>query len=178
MGEILSQDVEFISDFMGLLTITPGSHPKTYRVLHIASLIGSFIALHFKGSKVDGYERVRPSQLCPALLPPVPVPGHASFPSGHSTQAHLMAGCIGYLLDQAALPQPDRDALTIDLGVLADRVARNREIAGLHYESDSKGGAALAASVLATLTNNNAAVPAGVVAMFDDAITEAIGEWP
>ena len=49
MGEILSQDAEFITDFMGLLTITPGSHPNTYRVLHAASLIGSYAVLYYKG---------------------------------------------------------------------------------------------------------------------------------
>ena len=49
MGLILSQDVEFFTDFLAVLTIRPGSHPQTWRVLHIASLIGSFAALYFKG---------------------------------------------------------------------------------------------------------------------------------
>jgi hypothetical protein len=165
MGEILSQDIEFISDFMGVLSITPGSHPKTYRVLHIASLIGSFAALYFKGA----YERPRPSQLCPALLPPIPVPGHSSFPSGHSTQAHLMARCITHML----VVVPDSDAISADLRVLAKRVARNREIAGLHYASDSKGGDALAESVFDTLINNTNTN----LMRFNNAITEAQAEW-
>src|SRR5215813_7986191 len=58
MGEILSQDVEFTTDFMALLAITPGSHPNTYRVLHIASLIGSYAVLYYKGRR----NRPRPSQ--------------------------------------------------------------------------------------------------------------------
>src|SRR5437868_15103207 len=114
--------------------------------MHIASQIASFGALYFKGH----YNRARPSQLCPALLPPIPVPGHASFPSGHSTQAHLMMLCLVHVLEEADVPQPDRDAISADLRVLADRVARNREIAGLHYASDSKGGVALAKSVFDT----------------------------
>jgi len=167
IGEILSQDGEFFSDFMGLLTISSGSYPKTYRVLHIASLIGSFTALHFKGI----YERPRPSQLCPALLPPIPVPGHSSFPSGHSTQAHLMALCMGQLLTQANVPQPDRGNISADLRVLADRIGRNREIAGLHYESDTAGGVALAQSVFDTLTNAQ-----NPINKFADAITSAVEE--
>jgi len=166
IGEILSQDAEFFSDFMGLLTITPGSYPKTYRVLHIASLIGSFTALHFKAI----YERPRPSQLCPALLPPIPVPGHSSFPSGHSTQAHLMALCMDHLLTEANVPQPDLANISADLRVLADRIGRNREIAGLHYESDTAGGVALAQSVFDTLTN----APIGT---FVNAINDAVEEW-
>ena len=94
MGEILSQDVEFTTDFMALLAITPGSHPNTYRVLHIASLIGSYAVLYYKGLR----DRPRPSQLCPALLPPIPMPGHASWPSGHATQAWLKALCMEHVL--------------------------------------------------------------------------------
>jgi PAP2 superfamily len=169
LGEILAQDGEFFSAFMGLLTMTPGSHPKTYRVMHIASQIASFGALYFKGY----YDRPRPTHLCPALLPPIQVPGHSSFPSGHSTQAHLMSLCMRYLLTQAAVPQPDFDALTKDLAVLADRIARNRELAGLHFANDSKGGVELANALFATLTDASSGV-----AKFNEAIGEAKSEWP
>ena len=94
LGEILSQADEFISYFMNLMTISPSSFPKTTRVLYLASLIGHLVAMKLKAY----FNRMRPSQLCPALLPPLAVPGHASFPSGHSTQAHLMALCINDVL--------------------------------------------------------------------------------
>jgi acid phosphatase (class A) len=38
-----------------------------------------------------------------------------------------------------------------DLWTLADRIARNREIAGLHYESDTAAGVAIARSILPLL---------------------------
>ena len=151
MGEILSQDVEFNTDFMALLAITPGSHPNTYRVLHIASLIGSYAALYYKGL----YQRPRPSQLCPALLPPIPMPGHASWPSGHATQAWLKALCIEHVLKGAqsgTLTQSDLDAVSSNLRTLAIRVGRNREIAGLHYPTDSDAGRKLAATIAPVLT--------------------------
>ena len=97
LGEILTQDVEFITAFMEALAITPGSHYRTFRMLHIASLIGSFAALHYK----HVFDRPRPSWELPALMPPIPVPGHSSFPSGHATQAHLMAKCMGLVFDLA-----------------------------------------------------------------------------
>ena len=37
------------------------------------------------------YQRPRPSQLWPELMPPIEVPGHASFPSAHATQAYTVA---------------------------------------------------------------------------------------
>jgi membrane-associated phospholipid phosphatase len=80
------------------------------------------------------------------------VPGHASFPSGHSTQAHLMALCVNDVFN--TLPQ--QNTVLEDLWTLADRIARNREIAGLHYPSDSDAGRAIA---LATLPQLQASVP-------------------
>jgi hypothetical protein len=148
--------------------------------LHIASLIGSFAALFFKGK----YDLPRPSQICPALLPPIPVPGHASWPSGHSTQAHLMMRCMVRVFattatvanptatpPTTAMTATDQSVLTADLTVLADSIARNREIAGLHYPGDSDGGVALAA-VLDTQI-----LTTGTVSLFDDAITAAAREW-
>ena len=150
LGEILTQDVEFITAFMEALTITPGSNPKTFRILHIASLIGSYTALHFK----ETFDRPRPSYEVPALLPPIPVPGHSAFPSGHATQAHLMVECIDYVYSLASeVSNPDRVTVGKVLRALARRVARNREIAGLHYPTDSEGGRLLAAHVIGRLSS-------------------------
>jgi hypothetical protein len=172
MGEILSQDVEFNTDFMALLAITPGSHPNTYRVLHIASLIGLFAVLYYKGLR----DRPRPSQLCPALLPPIPMPGHASWPSGHATQAWLKALCIEHVLQgvvqtSGPLTQSDFDAISANLRTLAIRVARNREIAGLHYLTDSDAGRKLADTIAPFLTDMESTT------WFGKAVTAAKGEW-
>lgn len=170
MGEILSQDVEFTTDFMALLAITPGSHPHTYRMLHIASLIGSYAVLYYKGR----YNRPRPSQLCPALLPPIPMPGHASWPSGHATQAWLKALCIEHVLQgvlSGTLTTGDLGAVSSNLRTLAIRVARNREIAGLHYPTDSATGRKLADTVAPFLTSM------GSTTWFGKAVAAAKGEW-
>ncbi|TNC15166.1 phosphatase PAP2 family protein [Methylobacterium terricola] len=150
MGEILAQDVEFVTAFMEALSVNPGSHPRTYRVLHVASLVGSFAALRFK----EAYDRPRPSFLCPALLPPLPVPGHSSFPSGHATQAWLMARCIAFTVRLSGLPQAERRPVDETVKALARRVARNREIAGLHYRSDSVAGRRVADAAFAVLSRH------------------------
>jgi hypothetical protein len=127
--------------------------------------------LYFK----DKYDLPRPSQRCPALLPPIPVPGHASWPSGHSTQAHLMKNLMLRVFAAAAMSAADRVVLTADLTVLADEIARNREIAGLHYPKDSEGGAKLADLL------DSQILTAASLTLLNDAATGAIAlakaEW-
>jgi len=166
LGEILGQADEFISYFMNLMTTRPTAYPATLRMLNIASLVALFVSMYYKGF----YKRPRPSELCPALLPPIVVPGHASFPSGHATQARLMARCMGDVL--SGLPQ--RDAIVDDLKTLARRIRRNREIAGLHYQSDSIAGKALAESILLLLRNLRNLAPNG---WYMYALTAAQAEW-
>jgi membrane-associated phospholipid phosphatase len=98
----------------------------------------------------EGKGRPRPSQICPALMPPIEVPGHASFPSGHATEAHLISLCLAEVMPHAVktpyignTTDPDY-ANSTALTRLAQRIARNREVLGLHYPSDSKAGRALA----------------------------------
>jgi hypothetical protein len=174
MGEILSQDVEFTTDFMALLAITPGSHPNTYRVLHIASLIGSYTVLYYKGRR----QRPRPSQLCPALLPSIPMPGHASWPSGHATQAWLKALCMEHVL-QGVLSASDLGAVSSNLRTLAIRVARNREIAGLHYPTDSDAGRMLADTIAPILFSLEPVPlpPTGPTSWFGKTVAAAKNEW-
>jgi hypothetical protein len=162
LGEILAQADGFVGYFMAAMGVSPRTHPKTCRLLHAASLVGAYVSLHFKAH----YRRARPSQMAPGLMPPIPVPGHPAYPSGHSTQAHLMALCARAGLNAAQLPD-----LGIVLDELADRIARNREIAGLHFPSDSSAGATLAEAAFASL--DSAAMPS-----FQTLATEAKGEWP
>jgi hypothetical protein len=147
MGEILSQDQGFLDYFTALLTITPQSHPAIWKIMNLAVLIGLFAAMHFKLI----YSRPRPSQICPALLPCLPVPGHASYPSGHSTQAHLVANC---LIDVIQTPGGANAVMMSDLTALANRIARNRELAGLHYPSDSGAGVQLASNLFDLLSGS------------------------
>jgi membrane-associated phospholipid phosphatase len=131
------------------------------------------VAMHFKAV----HNRPRPSHLCPALMPPIPVPGHASYPSGHATQANLMA-----LFVTDAMPPAIQAGVAFDLTALATRIGRNREIAGMHYASDSAAGVALAASIHTYFAANSLAT--GTLPLpnpprtFGDAVLAAQAEWP
>jgi membrane-associated phospholipid phosphatase len=124
-----------MSYFMTLLTANPSSHGATYRLLNVANLVGLFLVQHFK----EKFKWPRPSQICPALLPPIAVPGHASYPSGHATQAHLMAFCLKEVIGPANKP-----VVGPTIEALADRITKNRELAGVHYPMDGIAGKALA----------------------------------
>jgi hypothetical protein len=139
LGEILTQSDSFVGDFLGLLDATPGGHPNTCVLIKAAVEIGGFTAQHFKQLN----DRPRPSYVCPALKPPIEVPGHGAYPSGHATQANLVALCL-----QEAFAGTPQAAAVPAVRALARRIARNREIAGVHYRSDSEAGRELAHEVL------------------------------
>jgi membrane-associated phospholipid phosphatase len=140
------------------------SHPATYRLLQIALRVGQFLAMHYKYNPgmVSGNPlppRPRPSQISPALLPPITVPGHASYPSGHATEAYMVAGILKRVMPPAASTVTEVGNLdSTPLRRLAERIARNREVLGLHYPSDSKAGKFLAdqtESILASCATVN-----------------------
>ena len=91
------------------------------------------VVLHFKHK----YKRPRPFQLDPTLRLGLDCPGHPAFPSGHSTQYHLAAEVLADVFQE-------RTDLAAAFRTMADRVAVNREFAGLHYPSDTEGGKVLA----------------------------------
>jgi hypothetical protein len=135
LGEILSQDGEWTTEYMNLLAMTPATHPHTHMLLQVTALVATACVLQVKAH----YRRRRPSQVWPALYPPVPVPNHSSYPSGHATIAWLMTIAIKDVRGLAG-----GSALAKALDTLAARIGRNREIAGLHYPSDTEAGKRLA----------------------------------
>jgi membrane-associated phospholipid phosphatase len=144
LGEILSQSDEFIGDFFGLIDGRPSTHPATGVMMDAASLVALTVVQHFKWLN----NRRRPSQVCPALRPPIQVPGHAAYPSGHATQAFLIATSLA-----GVFPANSKPGSEMALQALAARIARNREIAGLHYPSDTAAGKELAEKIWGTLKN-------------------------
>jgi acid phosphatase (class A) len=80
------------------------------------------------------HDRVRPSLLDPTLTTAIAVPNHPAYPSGHAAEAGLIAEILSVL-------SPSHRGIFLSA---ARRIAVNREIAGLHYRSDSQAGFELA----------------------------------
>lgn len=89
------------------------------------------------------FNRVRPDKLDPSLTTAIDVPAHPAYPSGHATQAFAVAQLFG-IIDPQHQSYFYQDAL---------RVATNREIAGVHYPSDSAAGKILAEQVIPFFVN-------------------------
>jgi hypothetical protein len=104
------------------------------------------------------YKRPRPTQLEPRLRPVVDCPPHPAYPSGHSTQSHFLALVLG----EATGREDIRDALW----AASDRIAENREYAGLHYRSDAACGVELATAILPAFLAEHAS-----------AVAQARAEW-
>ena len=153
-AEAIAQSNNILIYFQGVLSFSNTSHPLTYRLCHSALRVAQFVAMH-KAKPI--YRRARPSQLCPSLMPLIEVPGHASFPSGHATEAYMLAGMLTKVMPNGAAGPLDR---------MAERVARNREVMGLHYRSDTRAGQFIAEKALLLLetcptVRNYVSPPAG-----------------
>jgi len=56
-------------------------------MLIVADAITALITMHYKYK----FKRPRPTQIVPGFMSPIQHGGHASYPSGHSTEAHVFA---------------------------------------------------------------------------------------
>ncbi|MDF1739632.1 MAG: phosphatase PAP2 family protein [Verrucomicrobiales bacterium] len=126
---------------MGEIQAVGGNRPATKRMLAAAQRDMEMIVFQLKAS----FDRARPTHLTEAITPSIPVPGHPAYPSGHATQAHLLA----YLLMELA---PDEAETLVED---AAAIAKNREIAGVHYPSDSEAGQLLARQIVDGLLKNS-----------------------
>jgi membrane-associated phospholipid phosphatase len=107
------------------------------------------------------YNRARPYQVAPGLMPMMQ-PKHPAYPSGHSTQAHTIARMVGEGL--LAAKKPKAAAIVRDYAMA---VARRREIAGVHYASDTVAGMLLADVFCDRYLDNPAFVAAWITPMED-----------
>lgn len=153
--------------FVHLMGFDPADKPWTMELMNCASAVGNLVKMQYKAH----YKRLRPSALCPGLVPPWGPPRHPAFPSGHATVAHLTAlfllsvPGIAQRFGVVATDKPgqagtvpcidDHFANSLSYGHdqhstllwLAWRISKGRERLGLHYPSDSAAGRILAALV-------------------------------
>ncbi len=152
--EILAQAGDFTPYFGDLLGASPVSRPATWSLLLMGLQVGGLITAHFKMI----YRRPRPSQVWPIIAPDIVTPPHPAFPSGHALQAFLMARF-------ASLAAP---AMGPICAAMADKIALNREIAGVHWPSDKAASAELVEPVTKMMEG---------VDLFRETLQKARGEW-
>lgn len=154
MNEIIAQAVDLSVYWSAMLMATPSSRPATWDLIACSIAIGQMVGMHFKLK----FQRPRPAQLCPALMPPILTPPHPSYPNNHALQSHLIANVISI-----AAP-----ALASVADTLAYRIGVNREIAGVHFPSDRAAGKSLAAQLTPLVREGP---------LFSDILQAASEEW-
>ena len=153
----ITREIDFKTAVFGTTTIGESItkfHPNTSKLLMLANELVTPVVLREKFN----YNRVRPSHLDPTLSVVLPIPGHPAYPSGHSTQSFLSASILSKL----------NPSMTESYYVSALRIAHDREIAGLHYPSDTAAGKKLASQLLPLLFENST---------FVDLYNRAQKEW-
>jgi hypothetical protein len=75
----------------------------------------------------------RPHLYAADIAPVIQTPAHSAIPSGHATEARALAVVLAQLFPGAAAT----------LALVADRIAENRVVAGVHFPADGPAGAAL-----------------------------------
>jgi membrane-associated phospholipid phosphatase len=174
LDEIVTEADEFISKFLHLVSATATTHPATARMLIVADALTALITMHYKAH----FNRPRPTQVVPGLMSPIQHGGHASFPSGHATQSHAFAALLAEVVPQMpvlnvpGLGIAEAPTIRKTLVALADRISRNREIAGLHYPSDTKAGLKLAQAITEKILLDKTYLP-----KFAKLVENARKEW-
>jgi len=89
----------------------------------------------------------RPVQFAHEVQPLIHTPTHGSWPSGHATEAYAVAQVF-----KAILPV-DPNQTPNQISRLAERIAANRIVAGVHFPTDNYAGALLGKSIGDYLVN-------------------------
>ena len=133
-AEIVTQTTQLIPFFGTIASIEPDRARRILLVLNTALDLATPVVMRIKMA----LGCPRPHQFSDRIQPMINCPTHASLPSGHATQAHLLATVLTLLADPAADLPGDTQLFR-----MATRIAINRTVAGVHYPADSAAGAAL-----------------------------------
>jgi hypothetical protein len=128
-SEILSQMVPQTPYWGSVIGLQAHRHKWTLELISLSLSLASHVEMRFK----HAFACLRPVELSPQIQPMIPTPGHASWPSGHATEAYMVSSVL-----QALLPHGGRCKEQLDRQ--AARIAVNRTVAGLHYPVDSAAG--------------------------------------
>ncbi|MFN8994852.1 MAG: hypothetical protein ACK5X3_14490 [Pseudomonadota bacterium] len=129
-AEIMQQNSGLDGDWRQFLGAHQSRRPATAALVYLGLAMGTVIGMHWKRH----FKAPRPAQIYPALTPIIPTPRHPSYPSNHSFQSHLIADMLA-----AILPKKNKvpHGIVAPAKAFAHRIARNREIAGVHFSADS-----------------------------------------
>ncbi|NBQ86511.1 MAG: phosphatase PAP2 family protein [Betaproteobacteria bacterium] len=146
---------QIVPFWTGLLGLHPVRHAATLELLALSLSLAVDVHMRFK----QLFACPRPVTLSSQVQPIIATPDHGSWPSGHSTEAHLSCTLLWALASQDPHNAARKGDLYPALQRLAARVAINRTVAGVHFPVDSAAGrvlgTALAEFVIARCTGDS-----------------------
>ncbi|WP_374634504.1 phosphatase PAP2 family protein [Paracoccus sp. (in: a-proteobacteria)] len=163
LPEITVQTGDLISFYATILPIQPARARMIHYLLDLAMNLSTAIVQRIK----LGFDVPRPDTLSDQVQPMLPTPLHASYPSGHATQAFAVAMLLTLLSKPRERPgnvEPDSQLFR-----MATRIAVNRSVAGVHFPSDSAAGALLGITLARWIAVRAGAMPEGCPSMIFDA---------
>jgi membrane-associated phospholipid phosphatase len=139
LNEIVAQFGFPLSFWASLIGLHAHRHGKTLQLLDLTISLAIHVEMRFKHI----FANVRPVEFSPQVQPVIATPGHGSWPSGHSTEAFIVATVLEALFNAASAvgaTTGNGTASREQLQRLAARIAVNRTVAGLHFPVDSAAG--------------------------------------
>lgn len=136
--EALRQAEYYPIYFMHLTGSSGSARPATHQMIVAADFIAGSVASYFKLK----YMRARPGIVIPDLQPILMTPPHPSYPSGHAVQSLLVAACLAEVLPPS---------LAQTAAQLAARIGLMRQVAGLHWPSDTEASQRIAPRLMRLL---------------------------
>lgn len=115
----------------------PAHSQKTLEMVELALGFSSIICMRFKAAMAVA----RPVDMSTEIQPIIATPSHSAFPSGHATEAFMIAYTLPYIVSRDPATQ---DIYKKQLLAQAERIAVNRTVAGVHFPVDSFAGQLLA----------------------------------
>jgi hypothetical protein len=138
--EIVAQAGFGLDDYTSPLGIDEaGGFEATLALMAVVLDVTNEIGLTYK----NRFNRQRPNIVQPLIRPFIAVPNHAAYPSNHAYQSFAIAEIFARIV-------PEHPGI-YGLFFRAQRIAENREWAGLHYPSDTQAGRDLAKQTVAYL---------------------------
>ena len=138
-SEILAQLGPQYAFWSSIVPLHPTRTKWTLELLDTALRLANYVEMRFKHALACP----RPVLLSPQIQPIILTPGHGSLPSGHSTEAHMVASVLWKLCQtvvNSVGTGVSANDWCIQLMRQAARIAVNRTVAGVHFPIDSAAG--------------------------------------
>jgi hypothetical protein len=133
-SEVLAQLGPPTAFWSSIVYLHPDRRRWTLELLDMALRLANFVEHRLK----QAHASRRPIEHSPQIQPIILTPGHSAFPSGHGTEAFMIAYILWRLQTTVA---PAKNVLWLEeLMRQAARVAINRTVAGVHFPVDSAAG--------------------------------------